>query len=295
MNFTRRFLVLAAALVLGSAAAPAATVLETSVVAAPMPHKAQFGGGAPTTVHFVRLHADLGPSQMMEKMARNLREGVKSCIETNRRRGVASNPPRSYPDLSSGTNTDTYWARNRSISYARGYLATINADCSLKEEESFNAILSSSRGTCRIDLVAKTAEGLCDAAAHASAPAPAAPARIGGLQAALAKMAADPRSAAAAANIARLAGPGAGATGRTKKILGIECELVNAAGGADMTACIARGGSFQSPAEGGMILENIAPGVQEAVATEAALDAQVGATIFAPHMAGGFRVGGASK
>lgn len=287
-----------ATLFLSMAAWPAcaSTSLEQSVINAPMPHRGQFSGGARVKVHFVRLHVDLVPADTVKKIAL-LPERVRICMEANRHLGLASNPPLDYPDLNAGANTDTYWARNRRIVYQRGYLARLNADCSLKEEESFTATLTSSRGSCQIDLIAKTAEGVCDADAHAGAPAAVLPeAGRGSMQAALARMAADPRGAAAAASIMRLVGPSAGLTGQKKTILGIECDVINGPANSNITACAAHGGSFQpavstgNNGEVGMTLENVKPDSVVARATEAQLDAQVGSAVFAPYLSGGYRI-----
>lgn len=259
-----------------------------------MPHTQLAQGGPSVKAHYVRLHTDASESNIPSTMADSFKQNMLVCVKAKQKIGVRTTPPAAFPQFATGVHKDTYVAANRQITYLRQYMAVVSeADCSLKEIESHTATLSSARGSCKIDLTARTAQGQCDAALHASAPVQGAAPGNAGMQEQMARMAADPRTAAAAAQLQRMmagAGPGAnavaGPSGVRRHVLGIECEVFNGAAGSSV--CRARGGSFQNGA--GVVLEDRIAGTSVSTAVQARLDAQVNAAVFAPHAGGGYRV-----
>ncbi len=262
----------------------AGTALEEKVIRAPMPHTQLANSGPTVTAHYVRVHSDVKESNMDKQMAATLKTLTLGLCEAHRRIGKPAKPPREFPRLDLGVNEDTYVALNRVIKYKRQYSARVDeADCSLIEEESFTAELESYAGSCTIDLIARTAEGQCDLAAHAAAAPMLRLPETSTAQEQYANMAADPRTAAAAASLKNMLGTIPGKRAR-KRVLGIECEVVTGPG--DLSGCMAIGGSFQSAER--LILESRAPGTSASKAVEAALDAQISAAVFAPHAGKGF-------
>ena len=259
-----------------------------------MPHTQLGQSGPSIKAHYVRLHTGASESNIPSAMADSFKQNVLVCVKAKQKIGVRATPPSAFPQFADGVHKDTYVAANRQITYLRQYMAVVSeADCSMKEIESHTATLSSARGSCKIDLVARTAQGQCDTALHAGAPVQGAAQGNAAMQEQMARMAADPRTAAAAAQLQRMmagAGPGAnasaGPSGVRRRVLGIECEVFNGAAGS--SACRARGGSFQYGA--GLVLEDRIAGISVSTAVQAKLDAQVNAAVFAPHAGGGFRV-----
>lgn len=273
-------------LAVASSAAWAGTALEDQILRAPMPHTQLGQSGPSVKAHYVRLHTAASESNIPSTMADSFKQNVLVCVKAKQKIGVRATPPAAFPQFANGVHKDTYVAANRQITYLRQYMAVVSeADCSLKEIESHTATLSSARGSCKIDLVARTARGQCDAALHASAPVQGAAPGNAGMQEQMARMAADPRTAAAAAQLQRMMA-GAGPSGVRRRVLGIECEVFNGAAGG--SACRARGGSFQYGA--GLVLEDRIAGISVSTAVQAALDAQVSAATFTPHAGAGFRV-----
>ena len=281
-------------LAVASSVACAGTALEEQILRTPMPHTQLAQGGPSVKVHYVRLHTDANESNIPRTMADSFKQNMMVCVKVKQKMGMRANPPAALPQFANGVHKDTYVSANRRITYLHQYVAVVNdTDCSLKEFESHTATLSSANGSCKIDLVARTAQGQCDGALHAGAPVPVGAPGNPAMQAQVARMAADPRTAAAAAQLQRMisgAGPGAdavaGPSGVRKRVLGIECEVFNGAAGS--SECRARGGSFQVPL--GLVLEGRLAALSVSTAVQAKLDADVSASIFTPHSAGGFRV-----
>ncbi len=264
----------------------AGTALEEQVIRAPMPHTLLAKGGPVVKAHYVRLHSGVKESKMDQATAAQLKSLVQACVQVKQKLGVRASLPREFPKLDLGFNKDSYAAHNRVITYMRQYTAQVNEDdCSLREVEGYTAELDSSAGSCTIDLVARTIEGQCDVKAHAAAAPMVRMASKSAQQKQFAEMAADPRTAAAAASLQKMMGAVPSAR-PTKRVLGIECEVVR--GADDNTICIAIGGSFQSALD--LILESRQPGLGAGKAVQARLDAPISAAVFAPHAAGGFTV-----
>lgn len=285
------------AIALSAPLASAQTALEDKVFKAPMAHT-QITGGTPLKAHYVRLVTAGQDTKMADMSAKMLQEGLRACLAEKTATGAKANPPKVLPKLSNGVVTDTYYAPNRQVTYRRHYQAGLNAtDCSLDEYETHEAVVESSIGSCKLDMMTGQSEGQCNMAAHAKAPVTPAPAREDNLEAQMAKMAADPRTAVAAAQMRKLVGnKGGGPTGEKKTLLGIECDVVQGMGMARV--CRARGGSFKpatfAGANPGIILEDRLEGVSESKAVQAKLDADISAAVFAPQArAGAGKQGGA--
>lgn len=253
--------------------AGASTQAENMISSAPMPHELLGQAGALVKVHRVRLDGYLdGVPDNASRMAQLKRE-VQQCVAEHKQGGYPSKPPAEWPSYLLSLRKDTYSARNRSIAYSRGVAYVLNPmDCSLRENISMTAELQSSKGICLIDLKQKTAEGVCDASAHANAPV-------------------RPMRGA----------PGLRGSGQKKNILGIDCEVWSQVPSIGGTACLARGGTFQpamsagNPGEAGMELDVDTRQGFKMKAIAAKLDADVDVRVFAPYLQGGFDLNGASS
>jgi hypothetical protein len=283
--------------------ANAATPLEDKIFHAAMPHEAL--GNSGTTIKVYRVHMDGYLQGQPDNQTRlsELKQQIQSCVDFNTRNGKPSNPPHTWPDFIIGMRSDTYVSANRVIEYAHGtnYMFG-NADCSLMEMETSRAELVSAKGACHIDLLLKTARGVCDAAGHADAPAsprlamPVTPANKARIDA----MASDPRYASMFATLKQQQKSYGTPTGQKKTIAGVECEVWNQLsindGGLGGTVCANRGGSFVPPTTGltpggaGVLLEVESGHGVKMKAVDARLDTQVSAKVFAPYMDGGFSI-----
>lgn len=277
------------------AGASAATAMEARIYKAPMPHLAA-GAGKTQKMHYARLE-NRRSATAIKAALKLLQTQVKTCTTVNSKAGKPVNPPTEYPALVHNYTNDTYWAPNRAVQYRRWYIASVNmADCSLAESETLTATLQSSKGTCVINLISRTAKGACTGN-HADAKvAPVATAPAAG--SALAEMAANPGMATAAAQLAKLTaavGPG-GPTGAKQQVAGLTCDewkLSDKLG----TACFARGGSFPvvsalgaAVGMGIVLASETGDKWLSEQATQAGFDADIGDAVFAPHLGGGFRI-----
>ena len=286
---------LALALALGPLApAGAATPAEDTMNQSPMPHAKLGGNGPQVLVHWARLQAAPGANAVWKTQAQALRQDVQRCVAAQTKNGMPVHPPTAWPDHSVSVREDSYGAANRSITYTRGLFYLVNwVDCSLIENKTSSARLVSDAGACVINLIDKTASGECDVQAHAKAapPRPMQPtaeqkkfaeqARNGGMGPEMAAM------------FKKMEGMNGGATGVRKTIAGLECEVFSHS--AQLSACLATGGSFslRPDSKVGVLrylaLETTSQGFS-LQAVDARLDQQVGAAVFAPHLAGGFSI-----
>lgn len=281
-----------------SPASRATTEAEEDREKAPMPHESLASHGAMVKVHLVSGRSYLlgrAPNDDASALSR-MRAQVADCVREHNEHGLPSNPPRNWPDHSDSSRTDTYSAINRTITYSFSLAYVTNvSDCSLIEIKNVTANLYSSLGTCDIDLRAKTAHGVCDATGQATARAP-----IHRPPPTQAQITAFERDAAAnpamAALVAAMRAHPSNGTGERKTILGLECEVHPNPFDPDGTACVSRGGSFASldaggiPDLSGMALEMTSSVGINMLATKAKLDTQVNGAVFAPYLAGGFRI-----
>jgi len=278
---------LALCLSLSSAAGQAATAIERRVDTATAPHQAFKQGGKPVTVHYAHLKDDYRDSPYIKSNLDDLKQKVAFCVEANTRLGRPVRAPAEYPDQILRVNEFEYSAPNRRIMYAVSYSARMAEDCSLVEVEERTAVLSSAKGECEIDLVRKTARGVCDARAHADAVTrPPAPGREQ-MEKTRAALEADPRMAERMAVLRKLAGPAA-ASGPKRNIAGYACETVQGMGG--IHGCVSKAGSF-IPTVGveGVTLQRTV-GKESSTAVEARLDMKTDPAIFAPYLNGGFTI-----
>lgn len=273
--------------------ANATTENETAVSNSPMPHEKLGAGRESVKVHWVRLQGHAVGKTGHAALLDELKAGVQQCVRAPL--GGQSRPPKVWPDYVESIQSDTYAAANRAITYTTTLMYGLNPkDCSLLEIRAVEAKLTSTRGNCKIDFIHKTAHGVCDARAHADAPAevhigPHAPVPDGRAGAANA-----PSQAALAAMEKAMKQFGPIKTGGRKTIAGIECDVqTNPLFG---TVCVSRGGSFVGwPADpkaagSSMNLELTNVGGVDARAVKAQLDATVNAAVFAPYLADGFKV-----
>ncbi|MBB5606653.1 MULTISPECIES: hypothetical protein [unclassified Janthinobacterium] len=281
--------------------ARAATQAEEERDKAPMPHETLAAPGSHAAM--VKVHLVSGRSYLVGRPPNDdttslflLHVQVNNCVRDNNASGRPSTPPRAWPDHLNSNRSDTYSALNRSITYAYGLTYGVNAlDCSLLETPFHTARLSSSLGSCEIDLQEKTARGACDAAGHANARPPVRQPAMSAAQIAAIERAAlgNPTMAALAAAIH--SNPPYG-TGERKTILGLECDVWKNPFDPEGTMCLSRGGSFTSSAvngdlkQSGMMLEGTTTAGVKMWATQVQLDTMVNGAIFAPYLAGGFRI-----
>ncbi len=232
---------------------------ERDLTSDPMPHLIYNASQKQINVHFARLKgyfiADDGGSWLNE-----LKRGVEECLRS--RNGDATSPV-AFPDHYAVDRQETYIATNRTIVYNKAYFFTVDVKtCKISTTPEHQASLLSTLGECKIDLVRKTARGVCDASGHAGAKPMHVKGEISGSNGKL------PR----------------------KIILGIECEVhtVKPAG----QVCSSIGGSFQwgGPPNPRMALENINAFHHNAQAVEAKLDTLVSESVFTPYLSGGFDI-----
>ena len=292
----QKSLALCACLVLLSYPADATTEAENKRANAPMPHAKLGTGGTMVKVHFTRLddYVEGRPDNAARLV--EMRAQVQKCVRQNQETGRPTNPPRAWPDFTLSGRTDQYSSANRTIVYQQVLSYAVKQDdCSLMESASASARLTSTMGSCEIDLLKKTAIGVCDAQAHANAPqrlrVPAS--SLADVEGALRKTPNNPGLAALAA-VMRQHPPGG--TGERKTILGLECEVWKNPFDPDGTKCLSRSGSFTASDTNGannqstMTLETTSVAGIKAHAVEAKLDTMVNGAVFAPYLAGGFAI-----
>ena len=289
-------LLLSACLFLIGSRAGATTEAENTRANAPMPHQKLGAGGAMVKVHFTRLDGYLEGRPDNAAQLAEMKAEAQKCVRQHQETGRPTNPPRAWPDFVLSGRTDRYSSANRTIAYQFGLTYGINqTDCSLLEIASASARLVSSIGNCEIDLLKKTANGACDAQAHANARLPlrVAASSLADVEEALRKAPNNPGLAALAA-VMRQHPPGG--TGERKTILGLECEVWKNPLDPDGTNCLSRGGSFTAPDSNGeknqstMTLEMTSVAGIKMHAVEAKLDTMVNGAVFAPYLAGGFTI-----
>lgn len=283
-------LVFCISLALVVSAAGAMTAAERRVEAATAPHLALGAAGKPVTVHYVHQEDDNRNNAFLRTGLDVLKHTVAVCVESKRRLGQPAHPPAEFPDRFARGHSFEYAAANRRITYHVGYLAGMADDCSLSEVETRTARLTSTRGDCDIDLVHRTASGVCDATGHADAPrAPMRPAPSRAQHdAAMAAMRADPRMAAQAAVIDQLARIPAG-PGPRLTVAGHGCEMITGFGGG-VDVCVSKEGSFvPSTGTDGIPLMG-SMGNFKTKAVEAKFDMPVDAAIFTPYRTGGYTI-----
>jgi hypothetical protein len=277
--------------------ASATTEGETALINSPLPHEKLAVDKEGVRVHWVRMQGYFEGTHGQAAMLDQLKADVQSCVQAAQLGARQTRPPQVWPSFVHSSLSDTYDTVNRTITYSTTLLYTVNhADCSLVENRKAVAKLASTIGFCEIDLSAKKAHGVCDARAHAGAPAvvhvgqqaPASYARAAGANAQV--------QAALAAAEKAMQQYGPVKTGNRKTIAGIECDVITHVLGTDGTSCISRGGSFPGwhagPGADGssMELELSSVAGLNARAVKAQLDATVNAAVFAPYLADGFEV-----
>lgn len=157
-------------LALLSPAADATTEAENTRASAPMPHEKLATGGTMVKVHFTRLDGYLEGRPDNAAQLAVMKVEAQKCMRQHQETGKATNPRRAWPDFVLSHRADLYSAANRAIEYQYGLAYGLNpTDCSLMEFPSATAILTSTMGICEIDLLRKTAKGVCDTQAHANA------------------------------------------------------------------------------------------------------------------------------
>lgn len=280
----------------------ATTQGEIALASSPLPHEKLGPGREPVHVHWVRQQGYFDGAQGHAAMMNELKADVQSCIRAAQLAGRETRPPQVWPDYVQSTQSDTYDAANRTITYATTLLYTYDhANCSLVENRQVMAKLASTKGVCDIDFSNKTARGVCDARAHADAPAVT---QVGRQQPAAGNRIAAPNAQTQAALVAMekaMKQFGPIRTGEHKTIAGIDCDVVRNVLGTDGTACISRGGSFvgwhadAGSAGSGVALELTGVGGLNAHAVKAQLDASVNATVFAPYLVDGFQLSNSPK
>lgn len=267
--------------------AAATTPAEEQQFNTPMPHVALEGRGAAVQVHRVRLQGYFEGEPDNATRLRNLKAQVASCVEIWP--GTAR-PPTVWPDYIGSQREDTYHAANRTISYMQALAYGMSpADCSLIEVRNYTAVLSSRKGLCKIDMLAKTAVGACDAQGHAKVPpAPVRPATRADLRA----LAAAHEGGAMGEMLRNALAAEPEPTGRHKTILGLDCAVWPSRMDRDGTVCLSTGGSFPvtNSTDPGMLLEMTSRTNIVMNAVEAQLDTAVNGAVFIPYAAGGFTV-----
>jgi hypothetical protein len=276
-------LALAAALV--APAALAMTAVEHQVETAAAPHAGLGQSGEPVIAHYVRFKYELLDKSLAANSLDSLKRTVAACVHLHSLEGLPSRPPAEFPDQFFHAFNFEYSAPNRRIAYKISYGVAMADDCSLIETIDRTAELRSSKGTCKIDLVRKTAKGVCDPAGHADAPRNPLVDRAQ-MKKTLAALEADPRFAAGMARVRPFTHMPEGVK---RTIAAYECEESDFAG---LHGCTSRAGSF-IPTVGyeGVALSTVL-GPHNIMAQEAKFDMPVSSAVFAPYMAGGYTITG---
>jgi hypothetical protein len=291
-RFHKCAVILLGTTLLSEAPAFAKRPIEDVVLNSPHPHES--AGGAKVRVHYVSRHTldPQGPGVTLKA----LQQSVQKCVAAVTKSGKKVNPPTAWPEEAViESRIDSYYARNRSITYTHSVHFGVNPiDCSLSDSEYWTAVLESSYGTCDIDLVHKTYQGKCDSKAHEQAAvkvmAPTPP--PGQQEADLAKMKANPQMAAMAASLQTVFGGAPRYTGGVKTFDGVKCDVVATTTPHKGTQCFMRSGSFvpsaQAVASGAsnILLEMNVPNVGMQVADRVKPNTDVGASVFTPYLSG---------
>ena len=295
MNHIRSHARAAFLLMLAAPLVHAETAIEHQVDIASAPHLALGRGARQVNVHYVHRKDDNANSRKYRTLLDGLRKSVANCVESNRRLGRPVRAPAAFPEQVSRVHHFDYSAPNRNILYVTSYAVQVADDCSLLESERRAAVLSSTKGECRIDLVAKKAEGVCDATGQAdAAPFPRSPSRAQ-YDATGAALAADPRLAERMAAVRQLMGGarapaegGARVPAEQRTIAGHRCEITEGIPG--VRTCISKDGSFVPAAgtEGVVLMGTFAQ--DSLTAVEAKFDNPVNPAIFTPYLAGGYTI-----
>jgi hypothetical protein len=283
-------------LVLPASRAMATTDAERTRAQAPMPHQSAGLGGTMVKAHFTRLDGYVEGRPDNASQLTRLKAEVQRCVRIHQGSGRPTNPPRAWPDFVLSMRTDRYASANRTIAYHFGLVYGLRPDdCGLLETASAKATLSSAMGTCNIDLLAKTATGVCDAPAHGNAP-PASPAPASSLTEVEEAIKKSPNNAGLVALAAVMRQYPPGGTGQRKTVLGLECEVWKNPLDPTGTTCLSTGGTFTASDSNGqkgqstMNLETISVAGIKEHAVEAKLDAMVNSIVFAPYLAAGFTI-----
>jgi hypothetical protein len=288
-------LIIALAMVMSATPASATTEAEGTRAHAPMPHHSAGLGGTMVKAHFTRLDGFVEGRPDNASQLTRMKAEVQRCVRIHQGSGRATNPPHAWPDFVVSIRTDRYASANRNIAYHFGLAYGLRPDdCGLLETASATATLNSAMGSCTIDLLAKTATGVCDSLAHGSAR-PASPAPASTL-ADVEAMKKSPDNAGLAALAAVMHKYPPDGTGETKTVLGLECEVWKNPLDPTGTICLSTGGTFMASDSHGkkgqstMNLETISVAGIKEHAVEAKLDAMVNSNVFAPYLAGGFTI-----
>lgn len=275
----------------------AATPAEEKLLKALMPHEELAARSNLVRVHHVRLQGYLEGNPSNKLRLAQLKETVDACVKRYQTAGRVVRLQTDWPDYLLSSREDIYYVENRRIRYSTLIAYGLNpADCSLMENISRTADLVSSKGACDVDLTSKTAKGYCSMDGHASAPARRnRPDVASGGDEALKQLARDPRMAATVASIQSALASSNKATGKTRVILGLECEVWDhpaAPGGG--TACYTKKGAFISSREvgheaaAGMLLDFDSKYGFKMKAVSAKLDTNVAQAVFLPYAQPGF-------
>lgn len=262
----------------------------------PMPHQAMGVEGSTVKVHFTRLDSYVDGRLGNAYALAQLKAQTQQCVREHHETGRPVNPPRAWPDYLLSHRTDLYTSANRAIIYQSGLAYDVlELDCSLRETAEETAELSSTMGTCLIDLREKTATGVCDARAHATARArvrvPAS--SVAEVDEAIRKSPDNPGLVALAAVMRQHP---LSVKRERKVILGMACEVWENPLAKQGKDCLSLGGSFTAWHANGehhqsnMTLETTSVGGIQAHAVEARIDAMVHGAVFAPYLNAGFKI-----
>jgi len=278
--------------------AAAGTPAEEAMSNAQMPHRILGASNQQVRVHLARVQGFLESDPDHQTHLATLKKTAQHCLANREGNPVPANPPSTWPDYVMSMRKDGYVTANRSITYIRSLSYLFNqVDCSLQEVVGFDAVLSSNSGTCRVDLVNKTAKGMCDAGGHANALPPAAerpldPDQAAALEKMRSSMSPEMKLMMKKLN-SEISGP------RPKKVLlGLTCEVWKVFGQPSPAEnfCFIFGVPFSVAASAysgklpSIELEARSRYGYNLNPVEAQLDVPVSAAIFTPYLASGFTI-----
>lgn len=289
--------IVSAIMVLQAGHAAASTEQERTVTNAPSPHQLYGHGGVMVKVHRARMDGYSGSVEQNSELIADIKKQVADCV-TGHGPNAALKPPTEWPTYFHGHRTDEYIAANRRIKYSMGVGYAVNQNtCGLFSFITSTAMLSSTKGVCTIDLVSKVASGQCDANGYADAPIP--PRRPLSANPLIERLAANPATAAAAAQMRVMAELEPKNTGEQRTVRGVRCNVWRHKvrdSNVDATDCYATGGSFVAPnspsdgAPGGLAIESDWPNSFHDKAIDAKMDTEVSSSVFTPYSGAGFTI-----
>ena len=117
--------------------------------------------------HYVALTGHSGDNEINRK---NLQAAYEACLRLSQTSGKSAKINESLPDIVTKINVEIYYAINRTLEIQNSEAHSVSTTgCAIEGLPAKTWTLRSSAGICRIDLLKKSATGMCDTKAHENA------------------------------------------------------------------------------------------------------------------------------